>query len=585
MNMETKKQKSGIARLLEIAGPRKNLLIVSGILAMIHALLALAPYVLMLYIITSLLSFPADTAVFRPYLLWAVFAAIASYVALYFSGLASHVAAYNILYELRRQMAARLGALPLGFINSKNSGTLKKIISDDVERIEGFIAHHIPDFVKGVTIPFLTIAYLFYMDWRLALVSFVPLLVLAIWIPLIFGSKSNKELMKKFHVALEEMNNIIVEFVRAMPVMKIFGQTASNFKKYSGTVQNFDKMVKAYQRKHTPPFAVFISFISNALLPVLALGTWLYFRNGLSLPVLLMFLILGVGYLKPLLAFSNLGSQISLINMGVKRLDEVLFMQEAETAVEGSVSLQDYSISFENVTFAYEQKPVLTGVDLHIPHGSLVALVGPSGAGKSTAAQLIAKFWEVQQGAIKIGGVNIRSIPTEILMQHLSFVFQDNFMFQDTIYENIRMGMNKTEAEIIAAAGAAQCHGFISALPKAYQTRIGEAGIHLSGGEQQRIQLARAILKNAPILILDEATAFSDPENEALIQRAFSTLIQNKTVIVIAHRLSTITNADAIVVFDKGRIEGRGTHQELLRTCALYQNMWNAHTRAKEFAI
>lgn len=578
------KQKNGVARLLEIAGSKSRLLIISAVLAVIHALLALVPYVIMLYIISSLVTPPVDIALLKTYLIWAVVAAIVSYVALYFSGLASHVAAYNILYALRKSMARQLGALPLGFINSRNSGVLKKIISDDIERIEGFIAHHIPDFVKGIIVPVLTIGYLFYMDWRLALVSFVPLLVLAIWMPLLFSSASNRALMKKYHVSLESMNSAIIEFVKAMPVMKIFGQTASSFKNYSGTVNDFNVMVHAYQKKHGPPFAVFMSFISNALLPVLALGVWLYFRNGITLPVLLMFLILGVGYLKPVLAFAGLGSQLSLINMGVKRLDEVLYAPATEGGV-GGYDIADYTIEFKDVSFSYEEREVLSDVSFKVPQGSIVALVGPSGAGKSTAAQLIARFWDVNSGMVKIGGVDIKQIPSPELMELVAFVFQDNFMFQETIYENIRMGMDRTEEEVVAAAKVAQCHHFITALPRGYHTKFGEAGVHLSGGEQQRIQLARAILKNAPILILDEATAFSDPENEYLIQQAFSQLIRDKTVIIIAHRLSTITDADNILVFDKGRVEASGRHEELLDTSSLYQQMWNAHTRAKQFSI
>ena len=580
-----KKPKNGIIRLLQIAGKRKYHLAVSGLLAVLHAALALVPYILVYYIIKELVHLPLNSALIKQYLLWAVVAAIGSYALLYASGMASHVAAFNILYVLRKQTAAKLGRLHLGFINSYSSGALKKIVTDDIERIESFIAHQIPDFVKGSTLPVVTIIYLFYVDWRLAAISFIPLLVLAVWMPMVFSSPYTKEMMKKYHQAQEDMNTGIVEFVRAMPVMKIFGQTADGFHQYSGTVNGYADMSDQWLQKSAPPFAVFMSFMSNATLPILALGTYLYLQNGISLSTFILFLILGVGYIKPVFALSNMGMQLTLINRGVQRMDEIL-QQPEQTDQANLPDFQDFSIEFKEVGFSYtDQSKVLDQVSFTIPEGSITAFVGPSGAGKSTAAQLVARFWDIQEGEIMIGGIPIHTIPVEVLMQKVSFVFQDSFMFQETIYENIRMGMDKSEAEITEAAQAAQCHRFINQLPRGYQTKFGEDGVHLSGGEQQRIQLARALLKNAPILILDEATAFSDPENEYLIQQAFGRLIQEKTVIVIAHRLSTITDADQVILFDKGSIVAKGTHHEILARSKRYSRMWNAHVRAKEFEI
>lgn len=579
------KPKNGILRLLQIAGKRKYHLIVSGFLAILHAGLALVPYILVYYIIKELVELPLDTVLIQQYLLWAIAAGVGSYALLYASGMASHVAAFHILYALRKETAAKLGKLSLGFISTYPSGALKKIVSDDIERIEYFIAHQVPDFVKGFTLPVVTILYLFYVDWRLAAVSFVPLLVLAIWMPLVFRSPDTKEMMQKYHQAQEDMNSGIVEFVRAMPVMKIFGQTADSFHRYSGTVNEYDGMAKLWMKNSSPPFAVFMSFISNATLPILLLGTWLYLQNDISLSTLLLFLILGVGYIKPVFALSNMGMQINLINRGVQRMDEIL-QQTEQTSSTTRPSFQHFDIRFKEVGFSYTHGvKVLDKVSFTIPEGSIAAFVGPSGTGKSTAAQLVARFWDIREGEILIGGVNINTIPVEELMKKVSYVFQDSFMFQETIYENIRMGMDKSGLEIIEAARAAQCHSFISQLPRGYQTRFGEFGVHLSGGEQQRIQLARAILKDAPILILDEATAFSDPENEYLIQQAFSRLIQNKTVIIIAHRLSTITDADQVILFGTNGVKAGKTHRELLAHSKLYAKMWHAHIRAKEFKI
>jgi ATP-binding cassette subfamily B protein len=581
---ENTKKKSGVSRLLEIAGSRRRLLLLSAVLAILHVLLAIVPYILTYAILKALITPPVDAALIKTYIRDGVYAIIAAYALLYAAGMASHVAAFNILYELRRQMADKLGRLPLGFINQYNSGALKKIMADDIERIENFIAHSIPDFVKGMTLPLITLTYLFTVDWRLALASCLPIVLLLVLMPIVFSKKNVAE-MTNYHQSLEDMNAGIVEFVRAMPVIKIFGHTAVSFDKYSGAVYRFKEMVLAWHRFSAPAFGMFISFVSNASLPVLAVGFYLYFQHGLSLSVLLLFLILGVGYIRPLFALSNLGSQISVINHGVKRLDEILFSKEAETVGNETLGT-DYSIEFDHVSFSYDgHADALRHVSFTVAPGSITALVGPSGSGKSTAAQLVARFWDIQRGYILIGNQDIRKIKPAVLMQHISFVFQDSFMFQQSILENIRMGMDKSLPDIVAAAKAAQCHDFITRLPQGYQTIWGKDGVHLSGGEQQRIQLARAILKDAPILILDEATAFSDPENEYLIQQAFQQLISRKTVIIIAHRLSTITRCDQIVVMNKGAVAGIGRHEALLEHCALYRNMWQAHTRAKSFAL
>ena len=583
--MKENQQKSGIARLLEISGRRKGLLFVSGTLAILQAVLSMVPYILIFYIMKELLSGQVNSHDINSYLTWAFIAVAFSFVLMYASGMASHVAAFNILYELRCKIADKLGKLPMGYVGNRSSGALKKILADDVERIETFIAHGIPDFIKGMALPVIFLSYLFVADWRLALISFVPLVLVGVLVTVYFSSAKNKQIMNKYHTSLEDMNAGIVEFVRAMPVMKIFGQTATAFTKYSGTVNMYDKFINLWTRKQSPVWAVFMSFINNALLPVLALGLYLYFQNGLSLPVLFLFLILGVGYIRPVLALSSLGPQISMINHGVKRMDEILF--EIEEQKSGSKQThEDFSLTFNNVGFSYiEGIEVLKNVSFSVPQGSITALVGPSGSGKSTAGQLIARFYDIKQGSITLGNTNINDLKTKTLMDNVGFVFQDNMMFYQSFYDNILMGMDKTKEEVIAAAKVARCHDFIIQLPNGYDTHFGEKGIHLSGGEQQRIQLARVILKDAPVLILDEATAFSDPENEHLIMEACSELIQNKTVIIIAHRLSTIAEVNQIVVLNNGKIEGKGTHSELLQNCGLYTKMWNAHKRAKEFEL
>lgn len=571
-------------RLLQIAGQRKGLLFTSCILAVLHSVLSLVPYALVFYIIKELTKRVPDFSLTYSYVSYAIGAILISMLAFFLSGVLSHIAAFNILYGLRKTLTNKVGVLPMGYLSHRNSGAFKKIISDDVERIETFVAHQIPDFVKAVALPLLTISYLFKEDWRLALISCLPLVVLALIMPLMLGKK-NQHLTEKYHHSLEELSSGIVEYVRAMPVMKIFQQSAETFEKYGKKVYTFHRFVSDWIRHSSAPFAIFMSFASNAMLPVLALGLYLYFRQGVSLPTLLLFLILGTGYMRPLFVMSNMVMQLQLIEQGVQQIDAILtqpILPEGKTSEQP----QNHDICFDQVSFAYEaDRYVLEDISFTAKEGTITALVGPSGAGKSTVGQLLSRFWDVTKGRITIGGIDIREFPTEVLMRQVSFVFQESFMFQQTMYENIRMGMDKTKDEVIAAAKAAQLHDFIMSLPQGYETRFGQSGVHLSGGEQQRFQLARAILKDAPILVLDEATAFADPENEHKIQEAFAQLIRGKTVLVIAHRLSTITTADQIIVFEKGHINAIGTHSELLEHSPLYKRMWDAHNRAKEWKL
>lgn len=581
---DTKKQKTGIARLLEIAGKRKGLMVLSATLAVIHAALALVPYILVYYILKQLIQTGASS-VPVDWLVWAFAAVAASVVLLYASGMASHVSAFNILYEIRTKIADKLGKLPLGYVSSGSSGAFKKILADDVERIELFIAHGIPDIVKALALPLFTLGFLFTIDWRLTLVSLIPLLMIFVASYFAFATDKSKSRMQKYHKSLEDMNSGIVEFVRAMPVMKIFGQSASEFKKYSDTVNKYEYFIGEWIKGSASAWGMLMSFVNNALLPLLAVGLLFFFNGSLSLSVFFLFLILGVGYVRTIFAFVTIGPQITMINHGVKRIDEILFDVEEQTSGETFLK-DDFSVRFKDVSFSYKEGiEVLKKINFAVPQGSITALVGPSGSGKSTIGQLTARFYDANSGSVLIGNTDIKNINHENLMDNVGFVFQDSMMFYQTIFDNISMGASASKEKVIEAAKIAHCHDFIMELPNGYETKFGDKGVHLSGGEQQRIQLARVVLKDPKILILDEATAFSDPENEHLIMKAFSKMIQNKTVIVIAHRLSTIADADQIVVTDKGEIKAKGTHSELLAKSELYKKMWDAHKRAGEFEI
>lgn len=532
--MKKDKKKTGIMRLLEITGSKKVVLLFSAILSVFHAILSLVPYILVYYIIKELLNSTTDFEQIRTYLIYAIIAGVISMLLFFLSGVMAHIAAYNVLHQLRTYIANKVGVLPMGYLSNKNSGALKKILSDDVERIEHFISHQIPDFVKGISLPLITLGYLFSQDWRLALISFLPIVIIALIIPKIFASPDGKELLDRQTTTLENMNAGIVEYVRAIPVMKIFGQTADSFDKFGSTVIAYREAVHAWTKRSVPGFALFTSVMNNAMLPLLALGLYLFFNHNLSTSTLLLFLILGTGYIKPIFALSNMAPQLALISNSMAGIDALL---EQDTLPESKIvqTPLNYSVTFDDVSFSYdEDKAVLNNISFTIKEKSIVALVGPSGAGKSTIGQLLARFWDVTRGSIKIGGIDVRDYPTAQLMELISFVFQDSFMFQQSLFENIRMGMDKTTEQVEAAAKVAQIHDLIMSLPDGYNTLYGQSGVHLSGGEQQRIQLARAILKDAPILILDEATAYADPENELKTQRAFSSLIKNKTVLIIA---------------------------------------------------
>lgn len=578
-----KKKKQGIWRLLEIAKQEKGKLIISSMLSVFSSALSLAPFII-IYLISFELFSPAINKEYIWSLVWfGVIAVIFRLVSLYFSVVFSHIAAYDILYRLRRQLAKHLGTLPMGYFSNQGTGGLKKILNDDVEEIELFIAHHIPDIVSAIVLPLMTIGYLFFVDWRLALAALIP-------IPLAFLAQRAAlsdagDLTMKYHKIMETMNSTIIDYVRGMPVIKVFNQTIQSFTRFKKSVTDFKDLCIMWTRKSLPPHAIFTVLVTSTLFTILPFGVWFFLTGKLHISVLILFLLLGVGYSTPLLRISMYSGIIGQIVAGVDRIDSVLG-QSSLPGPDTPKSPENYDIEFRDVSFSYEENNVLNQVNFKANEGCITALVGPSGAGKSTIAQLIPRFWDVQAGEILIGGVNIKQIPIEELMKITSFVFQEVFMFNDTIYENIRMGKQEAaEEEIINAAKAAQAHQFIMDLPEGYHTVIGAGGTHLSGGEKQRISVARAILKDTPIIVLDEATTFTDIENEVKMQNAISNLLKNKTVIIIAHRLSTIRRADQILLINKGKIIERGKHEALVKNDGLYKKMWDAHISAKEWEL
>ena len=594
-----KKQKKGVARLFEIAGERKGLLILAGILSAGSACCMLVPYLSVYQVANELLQnagniSQADSGHMIRWG-WIAFAGLTGgLLLLYASLMASHVAAFRILYGLRIKLAEHIGRLPLGYLNGTSTGAIKKTMEQNIEKIETFIAHTIPDLVNVLATVVIMFTLFFTLNGWIAAVCLLAIaLGIGLQCTMMFG-KAGQEFMQTYFDTQEKMSASAVQYVRGMPVVKIFGQSIRSFRQFNKEIEAYKtyalKVCDTYQSGMVV-FMVLLNSIVTFILPVGLLILSGQPQNIAFAAVYLFFIILGPGVATPIYKLTFLGSSTKEIDEGVTRLDRIF----SEKTMPESLNPQKphgYDITFTDVSFAYENKTEATRTDAlhHINFtaraGEITALVGPSGSGKSTIANLIPRFWDVEQGEIKIGGTNVKNIATEQLMDLVSFVFQDSFLFFDTIYENIRVGNpHATREQVIAAAQAAQCDEFIQHLPKQYDTIIGEEGVYLSGGEEQRISVARAILKNSPILVLDEATAFADPENEYKMQLAIQKLIRDKTVIIIAHRLSSILSANRIVVLKEGCVVQQGTHEELCRQEGVYKKMWDAYTDASQWTL
>lgn len=593
---KNKNKKSGIPRLLELAGEKKTLLVWGCILSTISVFFQLIPYLAVYNIMAELLRHAAEISQANIDFMvdWAVkgiVGLILAYVFMYFGGMLGHAAAYHTLYGIRVRLSEHIGELPLGWFNRNAIGKVKQIAEQDVEQIEKFIAHQFPDMVNTIVLLIVMVVIMFSLNPWLALACIIPIIIgFVAQFSMMFGKKA-QEGLSEYYDALENISTSSVQYVRGMPSIKIFGQTVHSFRKFYQDIMSYRDFSTKYADNYEPIYCLFRVLVLSLATFILAIGIFLFSGDPQNMAfaiTLLFFLIFAPGISTPVFKFNNLGSSMNNITEGVKRIDEIMTEIPIQESAEGK-NPQDYDITFENVSFSYGGENgtlVLKDISFCAEQGQITALVGPSGSGKSTIAQLIPRFWDVGAGKIKIGGVDIREIKTEDLMSCMSFVFQDSFLFSDTLYNNIAVGKSgATKEEVYAAAKAAQCHEFIERLPQGYDTLIGEGGIYLSGGEEQRVSVARAILKNAPILILDEATAYADPENERQMQLALQELIKNKTVLIIAHRLITIKNANKIEVIKDGQIESAGTHEFLLQNSKTYSAMWKAYTVSSDWQI
>lgn len=597
--MEKSKKKKGLSRLFEIAGQRKGLLILAGLLSAGSAVCMLVPYWAVYEILKELLShgsnLSASDGTGITYWGWVAFGGlVGGLVLLYAALMSSHVAAFRILYGLRVRLSEHIGKLPLGYLNNTSTGAIKKTMDQNIEKIEGFIAHTIPDLVNVIATVVVMLVIFFSLDVWLTVVC-LAVVVLSLFLQFSnFMGKRAREFMGIYYDAQEKMSASAVQYVRGMPVVKIFGQSVRSFRQFNAEIQAYKTFALKCCDTYQNGMIAFTVLLNSTVTFILPMGILLMQASpqSLSLAVVwLFFIIMGPGMASPVYKLTFLGGNTRDIDEGVNRIDRILEKKPVPEPEYPQVPAA-YDVEFRHVSFSYEnteqgtRTEALRDVSFIAPQGKITALVGPSGSGKSTVANLIPRFWDVEQGKICIGGADIRQIPTAKLMDMVSFVFQDTFLFYDTLYENIAVGSpDATKEKVIAAAKAAQCHDFIERLPQGYETRIGDKGVFLSGGEAQRICVARAILKNAPILVLDEATAFADPENEHKMQMALQSLIKDKTVIVIAHRLSSIVSAHQIVVMKEGRIVQRGKHERLSMTEGVYKNMWDAYTSAYHWTL
>ena len=593
MRSKSPKEKQGVARLFELAGQRGRKLTLACVLSVLSSAARIVPFFTIYGVVRELLAHYQEPSMVDQNAILTLCAvtfgaALVYGLCAFISSALSHTAAYEIIYDLRLQLMEKLSRVSSGFFTSTTQGAIKKVVSDDSNQIEAFLAHHLCEITAAVATPVFTLLYLFGMDWRLAIVTLLPILISLVLLSACLKQPDKAALQVELHDAQERMQGTVVEYIHGMSVIKVFNRTLNAFQRYEGDLNHFTEVVDRTARANARPMGAYYAFFGAQLLFLLP-AVLLLIPTAESyldfLPVILLFFLVGSGLKEPM---ENLMQMVILsgrIVEGVNRIDNIL--RQPEPDQDGAGDPTTFDVEFSDVEFAYtEVIPAVDHVSFHLSQGTVTGLVGPSGGGKSTLAQLLLRFYEPQGGTIRIGGVDIREIPPARLMELVAYVFQDSVLFTDTIENNIRMGNAKaTMEEVEQAARNAGIHEVIQALPQGYQTVIGRDDAYLSGGEKQRLAIARVFLKDAPIIILDEATAYADAENEAKIQAAFAKLAQNKTVLMIAHRLKTVERADQILVMDKGKLVGAGTHEELLTGCEIYKHLVDANLRRDRWSI
>ena len=578
--METKKTQSPMAWVLGQTGDHGGQYVLSVVLAIIGVAFSLAPYFVVIGIVQGLMGGVKDFSFYlsRCLIMAALWLGRVLFHAL--STTTSHKATFAVLGEIRKRCMEKLTRMPLGTVLEQSSGALKNTLIERIDSIETTLAHIVPEFTANLLIPIIILIYIFTVDWRMGLASLatVPLGMFCY----VFMMAGSAKFYQHTVTATKALNDTAVEYIGGIQVIKVFGKTKSSYERFVHDAYEAASSFIDWMRASIIPFTFAMVLMPATMVSVLPIGGLLVKNGSLSPQDFVTVIILSVGVITPIITMMSYSDDFRTMGTIFGEVRAILDAPEMSRPAEGEVPEKN-DLELKDVRFAYQEKEVLHGVSMAIPEGSFVALVGPSGSGKSTIARLIASLWDVSNGSIALGGTDIRQIPQEAYADKIAFVSQDNYLFNMSVRENIRIGRpTATDAEVEEAARQSGCHDFILGLEKGYDTLVGSSGGHLSGGERQRISIARAMLKAAPIVILDEATAYTDPENEAVIQRSVSKLTAGKTLIVIAHRLSTVMDADKIYVIQDGRIDDAGTHEELLGRHGLYEKMWNAHMEVKD---
>lgn len=579
--MKEKKERSLIQWIVQWAGQRKGYYILSMVLALINVLFRIVPYFLIGNIVTHILDGEREM---RFYIMQAVLIAVSFLLAELLHSIStacSHKATFAVLASIRRQCLDKLARVPLGYVKDTSSGSFKNIIVERVDSMETTLAHIVPEFTSNLAAPLVVIIYLFITDWRIALLSMIPIVLgLAATCGMFIGYEEN---FRRTVRCTHELNAAAVEYINGIEVIKAFGKVDGSYEKFTkAAAASADSFISWMRQNNIFQSLTFI-LTPYTLLTVLPFGS-LFVRNGsLSVPELVMCIILSLGIVGPLLNVMSYTDDLGTVGTVMGEITGILTLPELDRPEVSEAKSADFSVELENVKFSYHDIEVLHSIDMKMASGSVNAIVGPSGSGKSTVAKLIASLWDVDSGSIKIGGTDIKHIALPEYNRMIAYVSQDNYLFNESVRENIRQGrMDATDEEVEEAARKSGCYDFIMQLENGFDTVVGGSGGHLSGGERQRISIARAMLKDAPVVILDEATAYTDPENEAVIQSSVARLVAGKTLIVIAHRLSTITDADRIFVIKDGSVAEEGTHAQLLQKNGIYKEMWEAHISARD---
>ena len=574
---------SGIAGLLPFARPARGRFALAAAISSAATVLSLVPYWAIYRTIEEVTAGGATRGELWGLAAVALAAIVARYVLFGLAIWVSHLAAYQVLYELRLRIAEHLARVPLGQVTRRRSGDLKKVMVDDVERLELFLSHGLPDMVAAAVALVAVAGWMVVVDWRMALAALVPLALAFPCLAVAYGRGG--EFMGDYQRSLAAMNSSVVELIRGMPVVKVFNRGADEVRAAERAIAEHVDAVKRYSMAFMPFGTAFYVLVAANVVTLVPLGVWLWDRGSLSTPDLLFFFVVGPGALAPVSALLFLFANLSHLSSGGNLVREVLATPALDEAAAAERPA-DASVELRHVSFGYGDRRVLHDVSFRAEPGTVTALVGPSGAGKSTIASLVARLWDVDAGAVLVGGADVRRVRMDDLARHMAVVFQDTFLFDDTVAGNLRVAKpGATPAELEAAARAARAHGFVTALPRGYDTPLGERGARLSGGERQRLAIARAILADAPVVVLDEATAFADPDNEAAIQEAIGQLVSGKTVLTIAHRLSTVARADQVLVVEGGTITERGRHDALVAAGGTYARLWDDFLAAESTAL